>query len=119
VVGEVEDDECAEGVLVEGLVEGAEAFLTGCVPDLQHHFPPVDRHMLLGELQSDGGVAAHGELVLYVAADDVGLPHAALSCLDPRVPTSTIFMYFFPQSYSKSCSAIQGRKVYQNERING
>jgi hypothetical protein len=91
-LGQVEDHQRAQRIIIEGLIQRSESLLACCVPNLQDDVLCIDLHELLGELQSDCGIGADAEFVLDVSGNYVTFANARLACITGEVPTSTIFM---------------------------
>lgn len=99
-VGQVEDDQSAEWVIIEGLIKRPKSLLSGCIPNLDDHMLFVDINKFFGILQSDGSGGNKWKFILDIPGDDVCLSHPALAYLIGWLPINTSLMYLAMYSCS-------------------
>ena len=79
VLGDVVDEECADGTTVVGTGDCAVALLAGGIPDLGLDGLVVDLDAAGGELDADGGLAVEVEFVSGETREKVGFTNTGVS----------------------------------------
>ena len=111
VLGDVVDEEGADGAAVVGRGDGAVALLAGGVPDLGLDGLALGLDGLGGELDADGRLGLEVELVAGEAGEEVGLADAGVADEDDLEQIVVLFIY----SGRHSVDSNKARSVYGGE----
>jgi hypothetical protein len=76
---DIVDDEGSNGATVISRCNGAEAFLTGGIPNLSFDLFAVDEHALSLKLDADSGFGIGIELVTGVASEEIGFADGGIT----------------------------------------